>query len=387
LSQVSVLDLTAARAGPTCVRQLADLGARVFQVSRPGGGALEQFVSSDRENLHRNKRSVAIDLQSDQGRDVLYRLVRQVDVVVENFRPDVKYRLKVDYETLSTMNPRLIYGSISGFGQDGPYGPRGGVDQIAQGLGGLMSVTGPPGSGPWRVGIPITDLCAGIFLAQGILAALIVRERTGRGQWVKTSLLESMIAMLDFQATRWLIDGEVPGQAGNDHPTAFPMGVFPTADEPINLAAFGQEMWINFLKTIGAEEVVDDPRFAPRERNKHREELRAICEERLRERTATEWIESLNAAGIPCGPILDIGQVFADPQVQHLGMVRQVEHPTHGRLNIVRSPIDLSETPPTVRTAAPLPGADTAAVLEEFGFTQNEIQLLLAAGVVDQRKG
>jgi crotonobetainyl-CoA:carnitine CoA-transferase CaiB-like acyl-CoA transferase len=387
LSHVKVLDLTVARAGPTAVRQLADLGADVVQVMRPGSeaGAAER-VNSDRENLHRNKRSAIIDLQRDEGREVFYRLVPRFDVVVENFRPDVKHRLRIDYDTLSGLHPGLIYASISGFGQDGPYGSRGGLDQVAQGLGGLMSVTGPPGGGPWRVGIPISDLCAGIFLAQGILAALLDRERTGRGRWVHTSLLEAMIAMLDFQATRWLIDGEVPPQAGNDHPTSFPMGVFATKDGHINIGASGGRLYDRFMEAIGGQEIAADPRFADlRSRNAHREELRAACEAKLRERTTAEWVEVLNAAGVPSGPVLSIDQTFADPQVQHLDMARTVQHPIHGELRIVRSPVNLSRTPASVRRAAPLPGADTAAVLLEHSFTEPEVATLVEAGIVGAR--
>jgi crotonobetainyl-CoA:carnitine CoA-transferase CaiB-like acyl-CoA transferase len=382
LSHIKVIDLCLARAGPTCVRQLADMGANVIQVVRPAGAEAVRLPNSDRENLHRNKRSIALDLQREAGREVFYRLVREADVVVENFRAEVKYRLKVDYETLRGINPRVIYASISGFGQDGPYARRGGVDQIAQGLGGLMSVTGPPGGGPWRVGIPISDLAAGVFLAQGVLVALIHRERTGRGQWVHTSLLEAMIAMLDFQATRWLIDGEVPPQAGNDHPTLFPMGVFKTKDGQINLAASGPEMYGDFLRAIGAEELADDPRFQGRERNRRREELRAEVEARLVTRTSEEWIEILNEAGVPAGPILTIDKTFANEQVRHLDMVREVEHPVHGRLSLVRSPVNMTETPPAVRSAAPLPGQHSREILREHGYGDAEIERLIEAGVV-----
>ena len=386
LSHVKVLDLTQARAGPTAVRQLADMGAGVVQVQRPLPAAERERMDSDRQNLHRNKRSIVLDLQREEGRDVFYRLVPQFDVLVENFRPDVKHRLGIEYETLAALHPGLIYGSISGFGQDGPYGYRGGVDQIAQGLGGLMSVTGPPGSGPWRVGIPISDLCAGMFLAQGILVALIERERSGKGQWVTTSLLEAMIAMLDFQATRWTIDRVVPPQAGNDHPTLFPMGVFRTADGYINIAASGGRLWERFLDAIDGRAIAEDPRFADaRSRNAHRDELRAACEERLRARTSAEWVEALNAVGVPAGPVLSIDQVFADPQVQHLDMTRTVQHPLHGPLEIVRSPLNLSRTPPSVRTAAPVAGADTEAVLAEHGFSAEEIRVLLDAGVAGPR--
>src|SRR5690348_5510451 len=283
LAHIKVLDLCQARAGPTAVRVLADLGAQVIQVTRPVEGGLDaSFPNFDRENLHRNKRSMFIDLQSEAGRELFYRLVADADVVVENFRAPVKHRLKIDYDTLKQINPRIVMGSISGFGQDGPYASRPGVDQIAQGMGGLMSITGPPGGCPWRVGIAISDLCSGMFLAHGIMAALIERERSGEGQWVHTSLLEAQIAMLDFQATRWLIGHEVPPQAGNDHPTGFPTGVFPARDGAINIAATGDHQWRAFLKVIQAEELDNDDRFnTARGRAVNREEIgRASCRER-----------------------------------------------------------------------------------------------------------
>jgi formyl-CoA transferase len=378
LAQIRVLDLAHHRAGPTCVRVLADFGADVTQIVRPDEPASDAtYPNFDRENLHRNKRSVAINLQTEAGRDAFYRLVADADVVVENFRADVKHRLKVDYETLSALNPRIVYGSISGFGQDGPYAARPGVDQIAQGLGGLMSITGPPGGGPWRVGIAIADLCSGMFLAHGIMAALIERQTSGIGQWVHTSLLEAMIAMLDFQATRWLIGGEVPPQAGNDHPTGFPTGVFPASDGVINVAATGDRMFKDFLDVVGASELADDERFATaRARSLHRAELRAEVEDRMRQFTCAELIQKLNDAGVPAGPILTIDQVFADPQVQYLGMAQPVDSERYGELRLVRMPVTLSRTPAALRRAAPEPGADTEKVLEEHGFTHSEIEAL-----------
>jgi crotonobetainyl-CoA:carnitine CoA-transferase CaiB-like acyl-CoA transferase len=384
LSHIKVLDLCIARAGPTCVRMLADLGAQVIQVVRPDGGGIDSSLPNfDRENLHRNKRSICINLQSDAGRDVFYRLARDADVVTENFRADVKHRLKVDYETLRRINPRIVYGSISGFGQDGPYAARPGVDQIAQGLGGVMSVTGPPGGGPWRVGVPISDLCSGMYLAHGVMAALIEREHSGEGQWVHTSLLEAMIAMLDFQATRWLIGGEVPPQAGNDHPTSFPTGVFETSDGLINLAATGDRMFRDFLRVIGAEEMAEDERFrTPRSRGIHRDAIRAMAQEKLRTNTCAHWIEAFNAVGVPCGPVLTIDQVFVDPQVQHLQMAQAVESPRYGPLTLVRSPVRLSRTSTSLRSAAPVPGVDTATVLAEYGYAPDEIDALEAAGAI-----
>jgi len=383
LAHIKVLDLTIARAGPTCVRVLADHGAQVTQVLRPEQGGLDaSFPAFDRENLHRNKRSLALNLQTDAGRAVFYRMAKDADVVVENFRAAVKYRLKVDYETLKAINPRIVYGSNSGFGQDGPYGKRPGVDQIAQGLGGLMSITGPPGGGPWRVGIPISDLCAGMYLAHGIMAALIERERSGEGQWVQTSLLEAMIAMLDFQATRWLIGGEVAPQAGNDHPTAFPMGVFPAKDGMVSIAAAGDRMFLDFLKVIGAEDLVSDERFSTRaERGKHRPELRALVEEKTRTWAADDLIDALNAVGVPSGPILTIDKVFENPQVRHLKLAQEIESERYGRkLTLVRSPVRLSRTSTSLRRAAPAPGVDTDVILKEYGYTADEIAALKASG-------
>ncbi|NQZ99287.1 MAG: CoA transferase [Myxococcales bacterium] len=378
LSHLHVLDLTVARAGPTCTRQLADMGAGVIHVASPRGGFLP---GSDTHNLQRNKRSISIDLKNAAGRDVFLRLADRADVVVENFRANVKHRLGIDYATLSARNPRLVYASISGFGQDGPYASRPGVDQIAQGMGGLMSVTGPPGSGPWRAGIAVSDTAAGTFLTQGILAALIARDRTGRGQWVHTSLLESMINFMDFQATRWLVDGEVPGQAGNDHPTVFPMGTFRTADGYINIAAMLR--WDAFVEALGATEIAADPRFANFEsRTKHRDALMAACEARLVAKTTDEWVSILNEAGLPCGPILAVDEVFEDPQVRHLEMAQPVVHPVDGELDLVRLPLTFSETPASIRSAAPLLGADTERVLVEHGFAEAEIATLAGSGAI-----
>jgi crotonobetainyl-CoA:carnitine CoA-transferase CaiB-like acyl-CoA transferase len=381
LAGLRVVDLTVARAGPTCVRQLADMGAEVVRVSPPGRGDLG---GSDAHNLHRNKRSLLLDLKHPQGHAAFLKLVERADVLVENFRAPVKQRLRIDWETLSRMNPRLVYGSISGFGQDGPYADRAGVDQIAQGLGGLMSVTGPPGSGPWRVGIAVSDTAAGTLLTQGILAALLVRERTGVGQWVHTSLLEAMISFMDFQAARWLIDGEVPGQAGNDHPTIFPMGTYRTGDGWMNIAAaLG---WERFVVAIDAPELGTDERFATYEaRVRHRDELRQELEKVLATRTTAEWTTRINAAGIPCGPVLSIDAVFADPQVRHLEMTRRVVHATDGPLDLLRHPVGFSRTPASVRTPPPLAGEHTRDVLAELGYDDAAIDALVASGVAAVR--
>lgn len=378
LAGVRVVDLTIARSGPTCVRQLADLGADVVQIVAP---ARADLGGSDAFNLHRGKRSITIDLKHPDGLEVFFRLIDRADVLVENFRADVKRRLGIGYEMLSQRNPRLVYASISGFGQSGPYAARPGLDQIAQGMGGLMSVTGPPDSGPWRAGIAISDTASGTFLTQGVLAALFARERTGRGQWVHTSLLESMINFMDFQATRWLIDGVVPGQTGNDHPTLFPMGTFETRDGRVNIAVLSG--WDRFLTAIGAEELASDPRFADfGGRLRNRDALRTLVGAKLRRRTSAEWIEILARADIPCGPILALDEVFADPQVQALELTRRVEHEQVGGIDVLRHPVTFSDTPAGVRAAPPIAGRHTREVLGELGLEPTRIDELIAAGAV-----
>jgi len=376
LSHITVLDLTRARSGPTCVRQLADLGASVIQiearVDRDSDFARHGF---DFQNLHRNKRSITLDLKTSGGVEILKKLVVRADVLVENFRPNVKTRLGIDYEALSRVNPRLVYGSISGFGQSGPYRDRPGYDQIAQGMGGLMSITGLPGQGPVRVGIPVADLTAGIFLAEGILAALIERDRSGRGQWVHTSLLEAMIRMLDFQATRWLMGGEIPPQAGNDHPTGIPTGVFRTCDGHINIAAAGQVMFRRLCDALGVEALVDDERFrSPRDRSANRAALTAELEKAMAARTSREWIEILNAAGVPSGPIYDVREVFEDEHVKSLGLDTPVKHPVLGEIRIQSPAVTLSRTPASIRTPAAEPGQHTDEVLGELGYSREEIE-------------
>jgi crotonobetainyl-CoA:carnitine CoA-transferase CaiB-like acyl-CoA transferase len=380
LTGIRVVDLAVARAGPTCVRQLADFGADVVQVCAPSGHTSFASRGSDGANLHRNKRSVIVDLTTDEGHDVLLRLVEQADVVVENFRPAVKHRLRVDPDTLWTLNPRLVYASISGFGQDGPYADRPGVDQIAQGLGGVMSVTGPPGTGPWRVGIAISDTAAGTLLTQGVLAALVARERTGRGQWVRTSLLEAMVSFMDFQAARWLIDHDVPGQVGNQHPTIVPMGAYPTADGYVNVAGMGD--FPRFCELVDAPELADDPRFADADaRLRNRHELDAELATAFSARPTAEWVELLSAT-VPCGAVLTIDQVFDDPQVRHLGVTRTVLDADGYEIDVLRSPITFSDTPASIRRGVPAAGGDTRAVLAELGYDDAEINALVTAGAV-----
>ena len=388
LGDVRVLDLTVAARGPMCVRQLADWGADVVRVEPPAdptttSGIGQARHGSDFQHSHRNKRSLSLDLKQAAGQELLLRLVDTADVLVENMRPPVKARLGFPWEVVHRRNPRLVYASLSGYGQDGPYAERGGLDQVVQGMAGLMSVTGHPGEGPLRTGIAISDLSAGLFLAIGILVALHERDRTGTGRLVETSLLESMIAMLDFQAVRWTNDREVPHAEGNHHPTFVPMGCFPTSDGWVNVSGPSGRMLERLCDTLGLAGLPSDPRFdSVAKRSANRVELNALIAERLATATTAEWVDRLDAADVPCGPVYTMDEVFADPQVQHLGMVRDVEHPALGTLSIVRSPVGMGDDHETVRTAAPEPGEHTDEVLHELGLGHDEIADLRELGVV-----
>ncbi|SDB70074.1 CaiB/BaiF CoA transferase family protein [Belnapia rosea] len=388
LSRFTVLDLTRVRSGPTCVRQLADWGANVIKIEAPdeidtGKGMGGERHGPDFQHVHRNKRGITINLKHPDGLALFKRLVEKADVVVENYRPDVKTRLGIDYAALSAVNPRIVLGSISGFGQTGPYARRPGFDQIAQGMGGLMSVTGLPGQGPVRVGIPVADLTAGLYTALGIMVALLEREQTGRGRWVHTSLLEAMVAMMDFQATRWTMKHEVPKQAGNDHPTTVPTGLFHTKDGMINLAGGGQEMWRRIVETLGlVEEAAADPDFATdKSRAANRAKTNALLQKALLEDTSANWIERLNRAGVPSGPVYSMDQVFADPQVRHLGLEWPVPHPLLGEVKLVRAPMNLEGVEPP-RRPTPERGEHTAEVLSEFGVSEAELAALREKGAV-----
>jgi crotonobetainyl-CoA:carnitine CoA-transferase CaiB-like acyl-CoA transferase len=392
LDDIRVIDLTVARAGPTCVRQLADWGADVIRIDVPPGEARPPSTGgsrhdSDFQHLHRNKRSLVLNLKEPAAHEVLMRLVDKADVLIENMRPPVKTRLGFDFDTVHARNPRLVYGSISGFGQDGPYAGRGGVDQIAQGMGGLMSVTGLPGAGPTRAGIPVSDLAAGLYLAVGVLVALHDRGRTGQGRWVQTSLLESMIAMMDFQAARWTVDGEVPEPAGNHHPTLVPMGCFPTADGHVNIGAAGGRLLRSFCGVLGLAELLTDARFGTSaDRSANRAELNALIAARLRTRSTAAWVAALNEAGVPCGPVYRMHEVFADPQVRHLEMTQPVEHPALGRLDLPRNAVRMTGVPRTVRTPSPEPGWHTGEVLAELGYEPAQIERLRMAGAIGEER-
>ncbi len=385
LSGLRVLDLTLARAGPTCVRHLADWGADIIRVEPPRstdglGGPRDGF---DSVNLHRNKRSVALDLKHPDGHAAFLKLAASADVLVENMRVQVKHRLKIAYEDLKEINPRLVYASISGFGQTGPYAKRGGVDQIAQGMGGLMSITGEPGRGPMRVGIPIDDLTAGNLLALGVVIKLYDRERTGRGGYVHTSLLESQVFMLDFQASRFLMDGEVAGQAGNDHPVNIPMGVFPTADKPINIAASSPKLWEIFCRAAGREDWLQVPEWQTASgRSKDRARVNAAVSEVTRTKPSEWWIAKLEEAGIPCGPVNDIREVFEDPQVQHLGMAMPIRHRRRGDTRIVASPLNIEGLDTGVYRDVPDLGEHGEEILAEAGLSAAEIEDMRAKGAL-----
>ena len=386
LQRFRVIDLSQVRAGPTACRQLADWGADVIQVQMPehmrGDDTLGGQEGSDYQYTHRNKRSITLNLKEPEGIETLKRLIAGADVVVENFRPDVKFRLGIDYETLAADNPRLVYASISGFGQTGPLAKRPGFDQIAQGMGGLMSVTGLPGDGPVRVGIPIADLCAGIFAAQGILVALLEREVSGRGQFLHTSLLESMVYMMDFQTARYLIDGEVGTQAGNFHPTSIPTGVYKARDGYLNIAVFGSKIWERFCHILGAPEWIDDPRYHDKpSRSVNRDALNVEINQRLSAHDRGHWIAQFNDGGVACGLISDMREVFAEPQIEHLGMVKDVVSARLGPQRLVGQPMQLERTPSTIARAAPLRGEHTEEVLRELGVGTDDLGRMKATGV------
>jgi crotonobetainyl-CoA:carnitine CoA-transferase CaiB-like acyl-CoA transferase len=388
LSRFKVLDLSRVRAGPTCVRQLADWGADVIKIETPPGvddkeGMGGPRLGPDFQNLHRNKRSLTLNLKSPEGVAIFKKLAASADVVVENYRPDVKFRLGIDYESLRPLNPRLVYASISGYGQEGPYRARAGFDQIAQGMGGLMSITGLPGQGPVRAGIAVADSSAGLYAALGILIALLEREQSGEGQWVQSSLLHSMVAMLDFQAARYLIKGEVPAQAGNDHPTSIPTGVFPTSDGYINIAASGQAIWERVAKVMEHPEWITDADFATGAlRSKNRKRVNELLAGVTKTRPSAEWIELLNGAGIPAGPIYSVDQMFSDPQVRHLGIAGEIHHPELGDTRLVTQPVYLSRTPSSLATATPAQGEHSDEILRELGYADGDIADLRKRNVI-----
>jgi crotonobetainyl-CoA:carnitine CoA-transferase CaiB-like acyl-CoA transferase len=388
LDHLRVLDLTRVRAGPTCCRILADFGADVIKIEAPPGVDPNEGMSGARHgydmlNLHRNKRSITLNLKEPEGRAVFLRMVETADVVVENYRPDVKERLGIGYEALKAVNPRIILASISGFGQTGPYKTRAGFDQIAQGMGGLMGVTGEPGTPPMRAGIAVADSTAGIYAATGILIALAEREKSGLGQWVHTSLLQAQIALMDFQAARYLVDGKVPPQAGNDHPTVTPMGVVATADGFINIGVGGDGHWRAFCKAIERPEWATHPEYAKgADRTRNRPQIKALLEPILASRASADWLARFEAEGVPAGPIYRMDEMFADPQVQHIGIAVPIKDSEHGDVRVVGQPIIMSRTPPSVVAGIPEQGEHTDEVLREIGYSADDIARLRAAKII-----
>ncbi|MGZ8211144.1 MAG: CaiB/BaiF CoA transferase family protein [Burkholderiales bacterium] len=388
LSRFTILDLTRVRAGPTCIRQFADWGADVIKIETPErldvsdgwGGSRD---GPDFQNLHRNKRSLTLNLTDPGGLEVFHKLVAEADVVAENFRPDVKFRLGIDYERLKEINPRIVYASISGFGQTGPYAKRPGFDHIVQGMAGLMSITGHPDHGPMRAGIAVADTGAGLYCALGIMTALLEREASGKGQWIQVSLLQAMIAMLDFQAARWLVSKEIPAQAGNDHPTSIPTGVYATADGYINIAAGEQAMWKRLCAALDAEGLYAKPEYATEEaRSANRAALNRDISDITRRRTSAEWLTAFEQGSVAAGPINRMNEVFEDPQVRHLRLAQPLAHPARGPIELVGQPFQMDRTPSELRTTAPARGEHTDAILAEIGYTEREIEALHSAGVV-----
>jgi crotonobetainyl-CoA:carnitine CoA-transferase CaiB-like acyl-CoA transferase len=387
LSRFTVLDLTRVRAGPTCARQFADWGANVIKIDALLEGGEDSMGGprhgADFQNLHRNKRAMTLNLKNPKGVETFMRLAAKADVVIENYRPDVKTKLGIDYEAVRKVNPRIVYGSISGFGQDGPYHKRPGFDQIAQGMGGLMSITGAPGEGPMRVGIPVADLTAGLFCAMGLLTALLERDVSGEGQWVQSSLLQAQIFMLDFQAARWLMERDVAKQAGNNHPTSIPTGVFKTSDGYLNIATSGGKIWERFCQTLGAPEWISNPDYATAPaRSKNRDALNDAIGKLTAHKSTEHWVTEFNAAGVPCGPIYSIDQMFEDPQVKHLGMAQKVPTEDGRDITLVGQPVKLSRTPSKMAARPPEFGEQTEEILSEFGFSEAEIADLRERKVV-----
>lgn len=391
LSGIRVVDLTRALAGPMCTTLLADLGADVVKVEPlqgdmiRGWGPFTGGVSVYHLAVNRNKRSIALDLRSDRGRQVLRGLVGRCDVLVENFRPGVLGAMGLDPARLRSEDPNLIVASVTGFGESGPLKDDPSFDQIAQGVAGLMSLTGIEGTPPTRVGIPIADILAGLFTTIGVTASLAGRARLGSAGSVATSLLESVIGVLTFQAQRYLSIGEVPGQAGNNHPTISPYGVFATADVPINIAVATEHQWERMCATIGAPELVSRSEFADNNsRRRNLATLRTEIERRLIAKNALEWTDAFRQAGLPVGPIHDMAGVFADPQVVAMDMIRTVEHPTLGAVRLLRGPIRFDGCPTPVSRAAPLLGEHTREILEELGLDAASVDGLIENGLASE---
>lgn len=390
LSGIRVLDLTRAMAGPFCTQLLGDMGAEVIKVEHPQGGdetrrwgPFWNGVSCYFLSANRNKKSVALDLKSETGREIALRLARRSDVVVENFRPGAVARLGLDYETLAASNPRLIYCSLSGFGQNGPRAQEPAYDLLMQGFAGLMRLTGFPDGSPVRAGLPVSDLAAAVYAAFGIASALFQRERDGRGQKVETSLMEGQISWLSYYLVGYFADGVVPKGMGSAHHSLTPYKAYEAQDDYFVLAVGNDGLWRRLCEAIGAPEMVNDPRFATNvERLKNRETMDARLEAIFGQRPAEEWIACISTAGVPCGPINTMDRIAADPQVHHMAMVQSVSHPEIPDLKLSGIPVRFSETPGTIQSPPPLLGEHTDEILSDLGYRGEQIVALRQAGVV-----
>ena len=383
LEGIKVLDFSRALAGPYCTMMLADMGAEVIKLEMPGKGDDSRsygppFVEGESAyfmSVNRNKKSLTLNMKSEGSTEIIHRLIKQADVLVENFRPGVMERLGWGFQRVKEMNSKIIYCSISGFGQDGPYRMLPGFDQVMQGMGGIMSITGEPGGPPIKVGVAIADISGGMFAAYGILAALYNREKRGRGQMIDVSLLDSQVALLTYQAGAYFASGEIPQPVGSGHPLIVPYQAFKAKDVYFNIAAGNDKLWKMLCKAIGLEKVMDDPKFATNaKRVENREEIVKIISDIIITKNGEEWLKILTDAGVPCGPIYTMDKIFTDPQVLHRQMLKELDHPKIGKVKVTGVPIKLSDTPGEVGTAPPILGQHTQEILTELGFSDQDIK-------------